>query len=357
MGFGSEVAGDLLVQGPWVRAHGPRKRRCPTNESTCQSNIDGGTTRARLKQQMIGTIQDIVSVFFVLALGYFSGKRSLFSQVQAEGFNRLVLNYALPSTLFVSIAKSTREELFSDRRMLLVSTVILVGWYVIAFLVAMFVFKHDRRAAGIAGLNASAPTVGFLGMAVLSPMFGGVAALTVAVVALVVNVLQVPLGVFFVAPPGAKPTAALVRALKQPMVLAPIIAALLVIAGIRFPPIAYPPIALIGHATSGVAIFAAGLELSAHRFHLDMEVAWNTLVKLVLLPACIPGAGLWVGIPGEKLDELVLLAALPSAFMGVMSAGQYNTYIVPASSTLIVTFMLFAGAAPVWIDITRLLVK
>lgn len=38
---------------------------------------------------MIPIVQDIVSVFFVLALGYFSGKRSMFTQDQAEGMNHL----------------------------------------------------------------------------------------------------------------------------------------------------------------------------------------------------------------------------------------------------------------------------
>lgn len=302
---------------------------------------------------MVPIIQDIASIFFVLLLGYVSGKQTQFTQAQAAGFNKLVLNYALPATLFVSIANSTREELFSDTRTLLVSTVVLVGWYLVALLAAMYVFKHNKREAGIAGLSAAAPTVGFLGMAVLSPLFGGQAALAVAIVALVVNVLQVPLGVFFVAPEGTKPAAALVHALKQPVVLAPLIAVVMVAVGLRFPPIADPPLELIGHATSGVAVFAAGLVLSAHKFYLNAEVIWNSVVKLLFVPACMLGGALWLGISGEKLEELVLLATLPPAFTGIVLAGRYQTYVGLASSTLIVTSFLFAVAAPVWILIVR----
>lgn len=302
---------------------------------------------------MTAIVQDIVSIFFVLALGYFSGKRSAFDQDQAQGFNHLVLNYALPATLFISIANSTRERLFSDSTMLIAALVVLLGWYLVAFLVAKLVFRHSRQEAGIAGLSAGAPTVGFLGIAVLSPLFGAEAALSVAMVALVVNVLQVPLGVFFVAPAGTKPTAALAHAVKQPVVLAPLIAVALVLAGIRFPPVADAPLALIGHATSGVAVFAAGLVLSAHKFHLDLEVAWNTLVKLVLMPASMLAFGLYLGMTGETLEQLVLLAALPPAFTGIVLAGRYQTYVELASSTLIVTAILFAGAAPLWIAIAR----
>ncbi|MBI1648934.1 AEC family transporter [Hyphomicrobium sulfonivorans] len=304
---------------------------------------------------MTAIIQDIASIFFVLALGYFSGKRNSFSQVQAAGFNHLVLNYALPATLFVSIANSTREELFSDTRSLLVSTVVLVGWYVISFLVAMFGFRHNKQESGIAGLSAAAPTVGFLGMAVLSPLFGGQAALSVAIVALVVNVLQVPLAVFFVAPGGTNPVSSLINALKQPVVLAPLIAVIIVALGLRFPPLADPPLELIGHATSGVAVFAAGLVLSAHKFHLNLEVIWNTIVKLVFVPACMLGGAMWLGISGIKLEELVLLATLPPAFTGIVLAGRYQTYVGLASSTLIVTSFMFAIAAPAWIALVRYL--
>jgi hypothetical protein len=45
---------------------------------------------------MTAIIQDIASVFFVLALGYFSGKQGMFTQDQAEGLNRLVLKTTTP---------------------------------------------------------------------------------------------------------------------------------------------------------------------------------------------------------------------------------------------------------------------
>jgi malonate transporter and related proteins len=116
---------------------------------------------------MTAIFQDIASVFFVLALGYFSGKQTMFTQDQAEAFNRLVLNYCLPAMLFVSITRSTREQLFSDSTMLIVAAIVLVGWYLATFLVAKLFFGHTRQEAGIAGLSAGTPTVGFLGIAVL----------------------------------------------------------------------------------------------------------------------------------------------------------------------------------------------
>ncbi|MBB3773143.1 putative permease [Angulomicrobium tetraedrale] len=302
---------------------------------------------------MHAIIQDIVSIFFVLALGYLAGKQTKFTQDQAGGFNQLVLNYCLPALLFSSIANSSRDTLFSDTRTLTAAVCVLLGWYILAFVVAKVVFGHDRREAGIAGLSAGAPTVGFLGMAVLMPLFGGTAALSVAIMALVVNVVLVPLGMFFVAPAGTRPAAAILHAVKEPVVLAPLAAVLLVICGFRAPEIVQAPLALIGHATSGVAVFAAGLVLSAHRFELDLEVVWNAVVKIILMPATMLAVALWLGIAPEKVEEVVLLAALPPAFSGIVIAGRFQTYVSPASSTLIVSVLGFAVAAPIWIALVK----
>ncbi|MEQ4618636.1 MAG: AEC family transporter [Corticimicrobacter sp.] len=302
---------------------------------------------------MTAIIQDIVSIFFVLLLGFLAGKRNIFDQTQAAGFNKLVLDYCLPAVLFVSIVKSSRQELFADSRLFIAAFAVLIAWYFIALIGARLVFKHDKQEAGLAGLSAGAPTVGFLGIAVLTPIFGGSAAMTVAIMALIVNVLLVPLGMFFVAPAGTKPTAALIKAVKEPVVLAPLIGFVLVLIGVRVPEMIDPPLSLIGHANSGVAVFAAGLVLSAHKFQISLEVIWNSIVKMILMPASMLAVCLLLGVPDAHLEQMVLLAALPPAFTGIVMAGRFQTYINEASSTLIVCVLAFAAAAPGWIALVR----
>ena len=167
------------------------------------------------------------------------------------------------------------------------------------------------------------------------------------------NLAQIPLGVALMAPAGAKPSAALIDAARQPLVFVPLIATAIVVAGIQFPAFADAPLALIGQANSGVAVFAAGLVLSAHKFSISIEVGWNTIVKLLLMPASMLGLGLALGFTGETLEQLILISALPPVFTGMILANRYHTYIEMASSTLIVTALLFAGAAPMWIAIAR----
>ena len=50
-----------------------------------------------------GLFGALVPVFFVLALGYFAGKRNAFDADQSAGLSKLVLSFALPASLIVSM--------------------------------------------------------------------------------------------------------------------------------------------------------------------------------------------------------------------------------------------------------------
>ncbi|WP_367892862.1 AEC family transporter, partial [Duncaniella muris] len=45
----------------------------------------------------------IVPIIVVMLAGYISGKKGIFSGEDAKKFNKVVLDYALPAALFVSI--------------------------------------------------------------------------------------------------------------------------------------------------------------------------------------------------------------------------------------------------------------
>lgn len=361
-------------------------------------------------------LSDLVPIFVIMILGYLSGKFKAFSGENARSFNKFVLNYALPASLFVSIVQGDRKMLFSDLRLLLVSIIVIVGLYFWSFFSCRKFFKHTKAEAAICGLIGGAPTVGFLGYAVLGPIYGSTTStgLVVAIVAIVVNAFAIPIGLLLLNSSGAKavteakpaveakpamaatsvteatsttassmpassmneksstvtdsksattatPTAktkkthnAFVNAIIEPVVWAPILAVILVLIGVKFPAEVYPSFNLIGKANSGVAVFAAGLTLSANKFEFDWEVIYNSIVKLILMPVLILIVGRLVGMSGEKLQMLVLAGALPPVFSGIIIGSRYQTYVRTGTSSLAVSTLFFMGTAPLWIWLARI---
>ena len=63
-----------------------------------------------------GLVGALLPVFFVLALGYFAGKRNAFDADQAAELSKLALGFALPASLFVGMTEIPRELLLQQGR-------------------------------------------------------------------------------------------------------------------------------------------------------------------------------------------------------------------------------------------------
>ena len=139
----------------------------------------------------------IVPIFVVMAAGYISGKKGIFTGADAKKFNKVVLDYALPAALFVSIAGASREMLIHDIKLSLISLVVIMACFMLVYYIYKLCFKQNTGAdAAIMALVSGSPTIGFLGFAVLEPIFGTNAyvALVVAIVGIVVNAVGIPVG-------------------------------------------------------------------------------------------------------------------------------------------------------------------
>ena len=312
-------------------------------------------------------LTDLVPIFVIMILGYVSGKKGEFNAANARSLNQFVLNYALPAGLFVSIVKADRAMLFSDIRLSLVSLGVIVGCYFWSYFSCLKFFKHSKAEASIAGLVGGAPTIGYLGFAVLEPIYctSATVGLVVAVVAIVVNAVTIPLALCLLNPgrqsaaaagnPPVKPSNALLNALKEPVCWSPILAVLIVLTGFRFPGSLDPVFNLIANANAGVAVFAAGITLSTNKFEFNAEVLYNSFVKLIFMPAAMLAIGLLTGMNGEKLQMLVLCGALPPVFSGIIIGSRFQTYVQTGTSSLAVSTFLFMATAPLWIWLSRLI--
>ena len=56
----------------------------------------------------------LAPVFFVLLLGYGAGKFRIVDNHHVDGFNALVMNFALPASLFAATASAPRSEMFEQ---------------------------------------------------------------------------------------------------------------------------------------------------------------------------------------------------------------------------------------------------
>lgn len=312
----------------------------------------------------------IVPIVVVMLAGFISGKRGIFSGADAKKFNKVVLDYALPAALFVSIVQASREDLAKDLKLTLVSLAGIMGCFMLVYFVFKYCFKKNTGAdAAVSALISGSPTIGFLGFAVLEPIFGTTpaVALVVAIVGIVVNAVGIPVGLSLMnaslekqQPGSTKKESAwkpVVHALEQPVAWAPILAVILVVCGLHWPDWLSPSFDLIAKANASLAVFSAGITLSAIKFTINRQVVLGSLMKMVLMPLVVLILGLFVGMDAFNLKMLVISAALPPAFSGIIIADEYNTYVATGTSSLTLSMILFIGFCPLWIWLTDIALK
>lgn len=312
----------------------------------------------------------IVPIVVVMLAGFISGKRGIFTGADAKKFNKVVLDYALPAALFVSIVQASREDLAKDLKLTLVSLAGIMGCFMLVYFVFKYCFKKNTGAdAAVSALISGSPTIGFLGFAVLEPIFGTTpaVALVVAIVGIVVNAVGIPVGLSLMnaslekqQPGSAKKESAwkpVVHALEQPVAWAPILAVILVVCGLHWPDWLSPSFDLIAKANASLAVFSAGITLSAIKFTINRQVVLGSLMKMVLMPLVVLILGLFVGMDAFNLKMLVISAALPPAFSGIIIADEYNTYVATGTSSLTLSMILFIGFCPLWIWLTDIALK
>lgn len=333
-------------------------------------------------------IYAIVPIIVVMLAGYISGKRGAFSGQDAKKFNKVVLDFALPAALFVSIVQASREMLVRDLKLTIIALVGIMGCFLLVYFVFRMFKKNTGADAAISALISGSPTIGFLGFAVLEPIFGTdpEVALVVAIVGIVVNAVGIPVGLSLMnaslekqklasdkssvdvaheaitggnespAPHEKKASAwaPVLHALEQPVAWAPILAVIWVVVGIPWPKELSPSFDLIAKANASMAVFSAGITLSSIKITINWQVILGSIMKMILMPAVLLILGLIFKMDPMNLKMLVVAGALPPAFSGIIIADEYNQYVATGTSSLTLSVILFIGFCPLWIWLTDL---
>jgi malonate transporter len=293
---------------------------------------------------MNAVVGALLPLIVTLALGFFAGWRHDFTPAQASVLNRMVLLYALPLMLFAGMVTIKRSTLTSDLGLAAAITAGLLGTYLVTFLIVRFALHRPAGVSALTALAVGAPAIPFAGVVVLGYLYGpSLSAVPVAVGALVLNVIEVPVTLVLLsaatgtaaaasatAPPAASAAARgglgqhVRSAVTAPVVWAPVLALVLVLAGVQLPEVLVNAMKLLGSATTGVALFATGVVLFAQRITVSRFVVGAVAARNVVAPALLWVILAAIGMAHTDLRLAVLANALPAPAAAVIFAVQYR---------------------------------
>ncbi len=308
---------------------------------------------------LIQIISVLVPVFFVLALGYAAGRVKAFDSDQVTGISDLVMDFALPASLFVGTVRTSRTQLLQEGPFFLAVLISYCGLYLVALLVGRFVFRHRLGDAALLAMAITTPGAPFFGTAILSSLYGASSAISIGGLAIMTNVLVVPITLILLefsqqSEQTGKKLAlgpligrSALSAFKAPVVWAPLLAVILVLVGVSVPQLIDSMLNLIGATTSGVALFVAGLSVAARKFSFNLEIGYNIAVKMILQPMFFfVLAALFILKPPYSHEGFIMMA-FPTAVVSIIFATRYKRQEAEVSSTLALTTLLMLIVLPI----------
>ena len=342
-----------------------------------------------------GLVGALVPVFFVLALGFFAGKRNAFDTDQAAGLSKLAVSYALPASLFVGMSTIPRDLLLQQGRLVLALILSHAGLFLAAWACLRLAKTLNSTAAIIYALMLSTSATPVFGLAVLQPLLGPTSAGAVGLVALAIN-LTVPPAVILLEMDAASkrqilsnstknltasPTVMLLEmdpeskqhqiassaakqkqnpilsgikaGLQSPLLWAPILGIAIVLVGYHLPKVLASSFELIGSATSGVAVFAVGLVLAAHPISLSRAVLIGTLGRITVQSAVLFALVHFLHVISPFAREALVCCSFPLATVVVLFAARYKSSEAESASMLLFSTLALAVTVPVMLWLSR----
>lgn len=321
---------------------------------------------------MQGVLEGFATIGVIIALGFLLGHIGMLDLPAQVLLSRLSFFVASPALMVTVLERADVADVFSKNLAASAGGVaVTAGCY---FALARLAWHKDTGDTMVGVLSSVYVNAGNLGLPIAAYVLGD-AALVAPVLLMQLLVMQ-PLALSVLdsaasadgaasrnspADPArsarVSPRRVLTRALTNPLTIGSLIGLLLAVTHLHLPRAVHDPLGLIGAMAVPMMLLAYGVSLRLGPLPgagvSKVEIGSIAVFKLVLQPAVAWGiARFALGLDGNALLAVTVLAALPTAQNIFIHATRYDRAVVVARDSIFVTTML---SVPTLVVITALL--
>jgi malonate transporter len=297
---------------------------------------------------MIDVLNLSLPYFGLIFIGFVCGKARNLPESGLAWLNFLLLYIALPALFFRTLAKTPFEQL-NNLPFVVATTCATALAFAVAAALAFVIRRRRACEATMAGLAGAYGNIGYMGPGLALATLGAQAAAPVALIFCFETLLFFSVVPFLMAlaRPEGKGFGALALDVVRKIALHPLMVASALgalSAALRFEPPASIDrlLQFLSNASAPCALFTLGVTVALRRLNgIPLDVSVLVLVKLVLHPMvalCLLTA--FGPFDPSWVKAAVLMAALPPALNVFVLARQYNSWLDPASASVLVGTLL-----------------
>ena len=299
---------------------------------------------------MLIVFNQMVSLFLLMLTGYLANRFGVIDKTFESKVSRFIVNISLPATILNAV---TGSDMAHDQEMLPIF-VAAVSIFLVAHVVCHFIQKIIRwNPTYELMLNYS--NLGFMGIPIISTIYGGEYVLHVSIFMMTFNLSLFSYGVYLLSrdsAPGTENKASgfSVKKLLSPGILSAFLAIGIYLLDIRLPQHAVSLFSTVGATTTPLAMIVIGSTLAGVKFSTvftDKELYLFSFLKLLVLPI-ITFFVLRFFIKDRTLLEIsTILSGCPIAGNVSMLCMEYNRDVTLVSKGICISTLLSMISIPI----------
>ena len=299
---------------------------------------------------MLIVFNQMVSLFLLMLTGYLANRFGVIDKTFESKVSRFIVNISLPATILNAV---TGSDMAHDQEMLPIF-VAAVSIFLVAHVVCHFIQKIIRwNPTYELMLNYS--NLGFMGIPIISTIYGGEYVLHVSIFMMTFNLSLFSYGVYLLSrdsAPGTENKASgfSVKKLLSPGILSAFLAIGIYLLDIRLPQHAVSLFSTVGATTTPLAMIVIGSTLAGVKFSTvftDKELYLFSFLKLLVLPV-ITFFILRFFIKDRTLLEIsTILSGCPIAGNVSMLCMEYNRDVTLVSKGICISTLLSMISIPI----------
>lgn len=311
---------------------------------------------------MGGVLLGFATIAIVIAVGWLLAQLRILDDTGQVVLSKLVFFIASPALMVGVVGRADVHELFSTNLVALACAVAVTA--VAQIVISRVVFRRTGGDTVIGAFCSSYVNAGNLGIPIAAYALGDTSA--IAPILLLQMIILQPAGLTaldVLAARGRESVGrgrllamAVQRPIRNPLTIGSLIGVLIAVTGIHLPKIIDAPLTMIGDMAVPGMLIAYGVSLRTGPLPGRGEQAGHlgviVVLKLIVQPVAAWLVGAFVlGLHGDALLAVCIIAALPTAQNTFVFAVRYRTGMVLARDSIFLNTIL---SVPVIIGITAL---
>ena len=279
------------------------------------------------------SLESILSIILIILLGYILKEKKCFDDAFSNNISKLIMNVALPASIFVSVLKYlTVEKLISLSGGLVYTFLSVIIGYIIAWIMVKILKVKSGRRGTFINTVVNANTI-FIGLPLNIALFGN-ESLPYFLVYYITNTVSTwAFGVILIENDNPEKTKTKKgfnwKKLLPPPLLGFLVALIFLVFKIPVPDFIHSALTYTGNIVTPLSLIYIGIVLSdagLKSIHFDKDTIFALLGRFIMSP-CI----------------MVILIILGTKISGTMPALESKTYIIQASAPALAVLPILAN--------------